>query len=256
MAEEPEHWRQFQGSELGGLLAGIYGGKNSRPKINYPKPKQRKSAPQGRWRPVNNELTATDPRNSTFRRDKKVNVPKVARRQYGEMSLIDCAPRRKQESVISAEMDDLRLQNSHYRPAHFHTLGDAEKERLSQVNTYHGGKGLPEDLTVIPRMAPFEIEAKLKRQQAMAAKRANFPQFRSANDGQAGGRMAAVPRVMTHNENMANQISDEINERVEHMEALQEAGTLSKTDKARLQSEITTRITELKSLEGNLTAGH
>jgi len=63
----------FQGSELGSLLAGLYGG--TRPKINYPKPKQRKQGPRGNWLPVNNDIKATDPRKATVRRDKKVWSP-------------------------------------------------------------------------------------------------------------------------------------------------------------------------------------
>ena len=74
-----ENWKKFQGSELGSLLAGIYGG--TRPKINYPKPKQNKSAPNikdSTWRAVSNKPDAVDPRKTT-RRDTsgRLDVPKV-----------------------------------------------------------------------------------------------------------------------------------------------------------------------------------
>jgi len=251
MNPEPEHWRQFQGSELGSLLSGLYGGKNSRPVISYPKPKQRKAgAPRGKWLPVNNEVTSTDPRKTT-RRDKKVNVPSVGRKQYGDISLIDCVPRRKNEIVIAGEMDELRMQNSHYRPAHFQVRGDAEKERLSQVFGYKGGVCLPEEMTNIPSQAPYEIAEKRRKMEAMAAKRKNFPQFRNALDGHpsAGPGMRTKVSQLTHDENMANQISTEIDERVEYLNEMKEAGALDKSEQARLQQEIAARIQELKGYD-------
>ena len=49
------------------------------------------------------------------------------------------------------------------RPAHFAARGDAEKQRISEIFTYRGGKGLPEELTVpVQEETPFDRIQRLK----------------------------------------------------------------------------------------------
>ena len=65
--EKMDNWKQFHGTELGGLMSKIYGNEG-RPKINYPKPKVRKpAAPKERFLPCGGKPDAQDPRKSTKR---------------------------------------------------------------------------------------------------------------------------------------------------------------------------------------------
>jgi len=145
-ADEEQNWRQFQGSELGSLLSSIYG----RPQTNikYPKVATRRAEARDIWRPIANKPGAVDPR-SASRREVAVEVPKMrGGRSFSRPALIDCVPKRRNESEIRSELQTIKLQQTHYRPAHFAARGDAEKERVSEIFTYKGGKGLPEELTV------------------------------------------------------------------------------------------------------------
>merc|ERR1719421_498686 len=100
---EENNWKMFQGSELGALMTSLYGGKNSRALINYPKPQSNKTRkPLEKWRPVSNKPTAVDPRTTT-RRNVSVKVPKHVLSQ-SNISMIDCIPRRKAESDIINEI--------------------------------------------------------------------------------------------------------------------------------------------------------
>ena len=176
-------------------------------------------------------------------------MPRVAIKQHGEVSLIDCVPRRKNESTISDDMDQMKLQASHYRPAHFQVRGEAEKERLSQINGYKGGKSLPKEMTSVPSDAPFEIADRKARLEAMATKRAGMPQFRGAMDDARRGGAVARPVKLSHNENMANQISSEIDERMDYLSSMKSVGALNRGEQDKLQGEITMRLRELKSFD-------
>ena len=141
--EEPmENWRRFQGSELGSVLAGIYGG--TRPKINYPKPKQNKHAPdlkEATWRAVSNKPSAVDPRKTTRRDTTGMFVPKVnGGRARSRLSLVDCIPQRRNETSIKEEMSRVKSKITSYRPAQTHgSRGINEKDRLGQIFEFKGG---------------------------------------------------------------------------------------------------------------------
>ena len=77
--EQSNSWQEFHGTELGSVLQGLYGNK---PKINYPKPKQKKNAfdpSKQKFQPVNSKVVegATNPKKST-RRDiaGRVSIPR------------------------------------------------------------------------------------------------------------------------------------------------------------------------------------
>jgi hypothetical protein len=96
-----DNWKQFQGTELGSLLSGIYGNK---PKIVYPKLNRVSSGStienREGWRPTINKPTAVDPRKTT-RRPIDLIVPKMkGGKSHKSLALIDCIPRRKNENVI------------------------------------------------------------------------------------------------------------------------------------------------------------
>lgn len=138
--EQPmENWKQFHGTELGGLMSQLYGNQN-KPKINYPKPKQRKdSQPTAVFLPGGGKVTAVDPRKAT-RRPVSIDVPKptggVKSKDYKP---IDLVIRRRNSDMIGKELEEIRMKQTYYRPAHTRDISsDAEKERLSQMFTHKG----------------------------------------------------------------------------------------------------------------------
>jgi hypothetical protein len=111
-----ENWKQFQGTELGSLMAQIYGG-NNKPNINYPKPKTKTFKPEKTFLPLGNSADASDPRKTSIRRDVVIAVPKPsgARRPSEELLPVNFIPRRKGEAVIMKEIDDIRMRQEAYR---------------------------------------------------------------------------------------------------------------------------------------------
>ncbi len=243
--EKMDNWKQFQGSELGTLMAGLYGGKKNRPNIVYPKVKKSKPVDPGKWRPVSNLPGAVDPRKTT-RRNVKVNVPKGFGNKYEVPSLIDCISRRKNESNIKEEIEDIQMRQKHYRPAHTRLIsGENEKEKLSQIFTHKGGVCLPEELRAIESEAPFEIERRIKKEKQMQARQALVNQRK----GLPSALDVMPTKVLGHSENMANQITQEIDERVDYLEAMKGMKQLQKQDEKRIQGEIRARIVELHKLQ-------
>ena len=141
------------------------------------------------------------------------------------------------------------MRQRNYRPAYQQPRGEAEKERLSQICMYKGGKGLPIVLPV--GETPLEVAAKA----AMQRKNAEFLQQRRLARGDKRATEAALavlssPRLSTE-ERMAEQIKAEIDERVQHlaeMQALGGAAGFSKADEAGLRGQIEARIEEMRRL--------
>jgi hypothetical protein len=239
--EKLENWKQFHGTELGGLMTKIYGNEG-RPKINYPKPKQKKpSEVKETFLPCGGKPGAQDPRKST-KRDVKVAVPKLGKKSGSGYSAIDCVPRRRNEDVIRDELDEIAMRRAHYRPAHTKAVStDAEKDKYSQICTFHGGKGLPEQLTQPVGEAPFEIQAKKKEAERMKNLRSKY---------RRGGPEPEVraPTQLSHQETLAQQITEEINERCDHLKEMTELGA-SARETATIRAEIAQRVADLKKLD-------
>jgi hypothetical protein len=236
--EEPmENWKQFHGTELGGLLGKIYGNDN-KPLINYPKLKTKPKAadPQAPFLPCG-KPGAVDARKAT-KREVNVNVPQVGKSKRQSYSAIDCVARRRNESVIKTELDEISLRNSHYRPAHTRAIStEAEKEKYSQICSFKGGKGLPAELTQPVGEAPFEAEAKRKEAERMSKLRAKY----------RGNESKPVPRELSHAEQMEVQLTQEINERCDYLDTMKEIG-ISPSEVTKIKSEINQRVAELKRL--------
>ena len=136
MAQQDSNWRQFQGTELGSVLAGIYGNK---PKINYPKPKPSKKgafdATKQKFQPVNAKVVhgASDPRKITRRDTSRIlAVPQgfnggQERRAYHPIQFIN---HRKSASEIKQEMEIEKDRMRSYRPAPSRRfIDETEKDR-------------------------------------------------------------------------------------------------------------------------------
>lgn len=246
---EEQHWRQFHGTELGSLLSSIYGGQ--RKVIKYPVPARRAFDPdKQKFRPVNSTLTSTDPAKATRNRSVHVAVPKSFGRSESKEN-VPYLPSRKHEETIRGELDELYMRQRSYRPAHVRPQGEAEKDRYSQICAYKGGKALPTGLVMPSGEAPFEAAARLAQQKIND----EFTAKRRAARGQST-RLDAAPRPapsprLTVDQQMASLISEEIDERVKHLEELRaiEGGVLSKKTEAQLMGEINARVRELERLE-------
>ena len=240
--DKQDNWRQFNGTELGGLMNKIYGNEG-RPKINYPKPKARKSAEvKEPYRPCGGKADAKDHRNAP-KKDVKVAVPKLGRRSGSGYAAIDCVPRRKQEDNIRVEIDEIAMRRAHYRPAYTKAIStDAEKDKYNQICAYHGGKGLPQEMTAPEGEAPFELTARKKEAERMQKLRSKY---------RRGGPEdpPRIPAPLSHKETMATLLSEEINERVDHLKEMTELGA-SARETAAIRSEISTRVAELKRIDG------
>lgn len=236
--ENMENWKQFQGTELGSLLGSIYGKKTS---INYPKPKAgNKPLSHGTFI-SGGSVDAADPRKST-RKKVEVEAPTFSKKS-GPATIahpVDYIPHRRQETVIRAELDDIKMRQTHYRPAHTHAISsETEKQRFSEICTYKGGKGLPIVLPVAE--APFEI-----------AERERIARLNEEHRFKRTGIPApSKPRQsnISADEQLAMQITSEIDERRAFIEESRSRGALTTQEENKLKGEIASRLRELQRLD-------
>mmetsp|Transcript_16687 Transcript_16687/g.18068 ORF Transcript_16687/g.18068 Transcript_16687/m.18068 type:complete len:257 (+) Transcript_16687:105-875(+) len=248
--EQPmENWKQFQGTELGGLLGQIYGSQ-SRVKINYPKPRSNSSQNLHQEKkdfiPGGAKIDAVDPRKTT-RRSVNVNVPKPTGRVSSndeDLSIgykaIDFVPKRKSADVIKQEIDDIRMRQERYRPAHVKPIhSEMEKDRLTQIFTFKGGKGLPEELTHPVGETPMEAMQRNKERDRIDAIR------------QKRGLLVVKQRsdpVLSVNEQIAQQISSEIEERTRYLDDMKKVG-LNGEKERQIKQEIAFKVKELERID-------
>eukprot|EP01041_Mallomonas_annulata_P003192 gene3192-6301_t len=242
--EKMENWKQFHGTELGGLMNQLYGGE--KPKINYPKPKKRESnsLPSEPFIPGGARSNSTDPRMST-KRDVHVAVPKLGGKgtTYIPPPMIECIPKRRSETSIKRELDDMKMREMHYRPAHIKPVSiDSEKERFSQVCEYKGGKALPAELIAPARETPLELMERKNEKERIERVR-----MKRSGGGEARGGVATD--ALSHNEQLKQQIASEIDERREYLTDMLKMGGISSADESRISNEIRVRIQELTRLE-------
>jgi hypothetical protein len=249
MTDAPENWRQFQGTELGGLMNRLYGG--DKPQINYPKPKQKKFQPAGGFIGLGAKAGADDVRKHTIIKAPLVDVPVVGtgsgRRK--KFAAVDFIPKKRGESDSRKEIEDIKMRDNYYRPAAGPAYSsEAEKEKLSQINQYKGGKGLPLELTQAAGEAPFEaIQRKKEKERIQSVRNAKL---------MASGKYIEPhrPAQISVDEELMEQISSEIEERNEYLQELMDnsGGPVSaqtKTIIARVKGEISERVKQLRNLE-------
>lgn len=244
---ELNNWKQFQGTELGSLMSQIYGNQN-KPKVNYPKLHTKKSAePSKLFIPGGGNPEAEDPRKAT-RKAVNIAVPKNfnSGKERGEsVKAIDVINRRRSADSIKAEMDEIKLRQTHFRPAYVQPIsGDAEKERLNQIFQYKGGKGLPKELTHPEGEMPLEVASRRREMERMDAVR-NKRGHDLPRAAPTAGRSRAP---LSEKEQFADHISREIEERRQHLEEMKEMGMLKPEKERQLKNEIAQKVQELQSL--------
>ena len=234
---EPENWEQFRGSEVGGLLSNIYG--TEKTVVRYPRLFQKKIDPTKSC-----ESTGTKIRDKAKRKG-RVSVPKVGleKSSLPLIAAVDSIARRKKESIIKVELDEIRSRQNFYRPAYRHSIGDQEKEKLSQICQCKGGKILPEDLAYPITKTPLEVAAILVDNQ----KRLQFQERRLPTQLPDKG---LCPPVLSQLEQMKEQVAGEISERTMYLQDLRNAGLRPPND-SRIRSEISLRLRELRKMNGS-----
>lgn len=238
-----DNWKQFQGTELGSLLGSIYG--QNRPKINYPKPKvKQETVDRKGFIPGGAKSDAADPRKAT-RREVKVAVPKPTGRSAEQENIkpIDYIPKRKNLTMIQQDIDDIRMRQEHYRPAFVKPVAvDAEKDRLSQIFTFKGGKALPEELTMPVGEAPFEVQQRRKEMERLDTIRQKRGLMVVRSNSQ---------KALSANEQFAQQIQREIEERTQHLEEMRRIGIKPQQEKAMMR-DLSLKVGELSRLHDEM----
>lgn len=246
MEEDMDNWKQFQGTELGSLLGSIYG--SQRPKINYPKPTLNKSnsvVDRKGFIPGGAKIDAVDPRKAT-RRSVNLVVPKPSGSHHFQdenMKPVDLIPHRKSADVIKHELDDIKMRQERYRPANVKPISsDLEKDRLNQIFTFKGGKGLPEELTLPVGETPFELAEKAREKERLDAIR--------RKRGLMVVKSAGSSQPLSYNDQMAQQITSEIQERTKYLEEMKAIGIKPEQER-RLKQDLANKIDELNRLNVN-----
>jgi hypothetical protein len=241
-----DNWKQFQGSELGSLMSQLYG---SKPTIDYPKPKSSKPfVPKEAYQPYR----TTSSNATKDLKNVKIKVPRPSGRKgicsadtssaevIPAICAVDFIPKRKPQDIINKEIDVIRMKQEHYRPAHVKPISaDYEKDRLSQIFEYKGGKILPEELTNRASIAPFEIAERQREKSRIEAIKLKRGLIRVRKD----------EPILSPTEQLAEQITSEIEERRQYILDMESNGNLSQAERTRILGEIQTRIHELKHLD-------
>jgi len=203
---------------------------------------------------INDNNLYIDARKCT-RKAVNIQVPKFSGRSsvkddedqsFMKNHALSSIPRRRSEDVIRTEIEEIKFRQEHYRPGHMKVISsDAEKDRLSQVFIHHGAKTsiLPKAFVQPEGEAPFERVERMKEQ----ALRDNF---RIKRGLKPNNNNTIMKQQLSVNEQFAEQLATEINERNDFLQELRSSNKSNKPSQQELQlmSEISQRVRELKEL--------
>jgi hypothetical protein len=234
---EPENWERFRGSEIGGLLSNIYG--TEKTVVRYPKLSKKKADS------IESHESSRIYIREIAKKKGRLSVPKVGLEKsiLPSIAAVDSIARRKKESTIKVEVDEMRSRQIFYRPAYSHSLGEQEKEKLNQICQCKGGKILPEDLAYPITKTPLEVAATLKDN----LRRREFAESRRPSRSLSN---AARPPLLSQLEQMKEQVAGEISERTVYLQDLRNVG-LRAPNESRIRTEILLRVNELKRMNGS-----
>lgn len=257
---EGEEWRAFKhDTEAGRLLARLYGveGSGNKPKISYPKLKSSSTKKQlqhdSQWRAVGAPNTR-DPTEKRYDRTKAaaVPVPKFGRNKPNRTAAVDIIPKRKPAVSCKIELDHRKQRSEAYRPPKQNVIySEEEKNKLNEINTYRGGKGLPTDLThpVGPMPSEMQRQEKEADRVRLAREKRRF-RMNGCNTRNESDKtdVPIAEKPKGSKEVLFEQILDEIKDRRSwqlQMEACGEGGHSRRT----VSFEISARVQELYRLD-------
>jgi len=232
-----DNWKAFKNTEVGNLLARLYGEKRpSEVKVNYPKPKQKEnvaSKNKQRWREVNSKEGSRDPRICLFDRKKAHSVKVPSFTNKGEqkfLSAVEYIPRRVKQTVCQENVETNKNLKRHFRPAYTPSFSEeSEKCRLSTIFSEKGGKALPNELLYNPKINKSCRDSVYK----------GAIQQHISEDS---------PNCKSPRGQLIEQIEREILERREYQIEMEKLGEGSRT-RCNVISEIYSRLQRLKKLD-------
>ena len=245
-------WGNFERTSSAGVLMARLYGKRYQPRVTYPDPRPTGSgaapAPRPGFIPGGAAPTQRDPRSRRVQRGKAlaVRVPRVGGPRGGRCaSAIDVVERRRPAEAIQGELEDNQMRIDAYRPPHVMPVSTAaQKDRLSEINEFRGGRSLPAELTQAPRPGPLPSEA--KRRPAAGAPAGGSGAGRPGSSAPGGSRGEGAPGSPP-GELLAEQLREEIAERQLHYEELRRLGAARETLR-RIEAEVRCRVSELARL--------
>ena len=281
-----ENWKKFNGTEIGSYLSKIYGKKSN---INYPTTSN-SNTKQTTFQPNQPFKNSGKVEHTVKSRTNEKNLVPLPKRKVKEIKLIaavDLIPRRKNETNITNELNNIKLQQQHYRPAYPKALStDEEKDRLNQICRYKGkyfyqllctilytvyihiylsatihlyflpcvhlpymllfptvgGKALPPDFILPIQKAPYEIELENKYKHLN-----NNPLHPKTSTSSSSSSQQQQRRISpSPQEELCDQITLEINERIAHLQEMKASGLISNYEISTIEGEIRQRTIELR----------
>ena len=234
MAEE--HWRQFQGTELGGLMTQIYGNKTAQARVRYPRPAKKTVST---FLPAQSFVSSGNPsRTANPRPVRKVVVPTFSHPSSATKAQIEVIPKRRNETVIRTELDDIRMRQTHYRPPPGRGCGaEAEKERFREICAHKGGKALPDSCLPPPSETPLETRQRLAESRRIEELKARRNPLKHL-----------APSELSVEDRLTQQVVEEVNERRAYLEDMRRLGALRPEVEEKLKSEIAFRLREMKTM--------
>ena len=218
--------RDFDGTKAGRLLQSLYAGQ--KPQISYPKVRTRKQAERPQFIPGGAREGHSDCRlankKSTFEERRKVRAPAVGMGKRGEWAPIDFVKHRKREDAIERDSKDAARRDYFGIGRTKGVSTGAEKLRLQKINTYGGGKALPEEML----LGKMEMPSKAAKQ-------------------------AFQPRREKGPAELFDQIVTEIQERKDFLEKMQGLGK-DKEYRAQVEAEIKDRVQDMERLHKMMQA--
>jgi hypothetical protein len=141
----------FDGTTAGRLLSSLYA--NQKPKINYPKLRTKTSNTEekpkfipGGAKPGHHDCRIAN-KKSTFEARAKKKAPTVGMGKRPDWAPIDFVQHRKREGAIVADAKEA-ARRDYWGAGHGKKSVSTveEKDRLQRINTYGGGKALPDEM--------------------------------------------------------------------------------------------------------------
>ena len=145
-----ENWKKFNGTEIGSYLSKIYGKKSN---INYPTTSN--SNTKQSFQPNQPFKNSGKVEHVIKSRTNEKNLVPLPSRKVKEIKLIaavDLIPKRKNETNITNELNNIKLHQQYYRPSYPKALStDEEKDRLNQI-CRHKGKFFNQSLLLCTKL--------------------------------------------------------------------------------------------------------
>jgi len=242
---DPNAWKQFgMDTEAGRMLSKLYG-RQAKPVINYPKINKRIPQPSKPFIPGGGRVES-DPRTAERKKEAalKTAVPKFTcatkyksefdrlYEQAKNPAPIDRIPRRKEQSVIRAQTKDIERRN-YFHPSTKPVCTEEKKSQLQAINTFQGGRILPQGMLPGPGQMPAHLDPKAIPANLQVPKKGKT-------------EISLAPAQSVH-EKRFDELVNEIEERRTFLQRMEELGNAHQW-KNKIENEIKEKVKEMEQL--------